>query len=32
MPEFSGTPDENVEAHLLTTNDLMDTHTFQEGI
>ena len=25
-PEYSGKPDENAEAHLLRTNDWMDTH------
>ena len=31
-PEFSGKSDEDAEAHLLRTNDLMDTHAFQEGV
>ena len=31
MPEFSGKP-EDAEAHLLRTNDWMDTHQFQEGV
>ena len=31
-PEFVGKPDKNVEAHLLRTNDWMDTHAFHEGI
>ena len=30
-PKFTGKPDEDAEAHLLRTNDLMDTHAFQEG-
>ena len=30
-PEFVGKPDEDAEAHLLKTNDWMDTHAFQEG-
>ena len=30
-PEFPGKPVEDVEAHLLRTNDWMDTHVFQEG-
>ena len=30
-PEFSGRPEEDVEAHLLRMNDWMDTHQFQEG-
>ena len=25
-PEFSGKPEENAEAHLLRTNDWMETH------
>ena len=25
-PEFSGKPDKDAEAHLLRTNDWMDTH------
>ena len=29
-PEFSGKPEEDAEAHLLRTNDCMDTHRFQE--
>ena len=29
-PEFSGKPEEDVEAHLLRTNDWMETHNFQE--
>ena len=31
-PEFTGKPDEHVEAHLLRTNDWMDTHAFPEGV
>ena len=31
-PEFGGKPDEDVEAHLLRTNDWMDTSQFQEGV
>ena len=31
-PEFSGKPDEDVEAHLLRTNDWMTTHDFPEAI
>ena len=31
-PEFTGKPDENAEAHLLRTNDWMDTHAFPEGV
>ena len=31
-PEFSGKPDEDVEAHFLMTNDWMDTHAFPEGV
>ena len=30
-PKFSGKPDEVAEAHLLRTNDWMDTHRFQEN-
>ena len=30
MPEFSGKPEEDVEAHLLKTDDWMETHNFQE--
>ena len=29
-PEFSGTPNEDAEAHLLRTEDWMTTHDFQE--
>ena len=31
-PEFTGKQDEDVEAHLLRTNDWMDTHVFPEGV
>ena len=31
-PEFSGKPDEDVEAHLLQTNDWMTTHDFPEAV
>ena len=31
-PEFAGKPDEDMEVHLLRTNDMMDTHTFPEGV
>ena len=31
-PEFTGKPDENVEAHLLRINDCMDTDAFPEGV
>ena len=31
-PEFSGKPDEDVEAHLLKTNDWMTTHDFPEAV
>ena len=30
--EFAGKPDEDVEAHLLRTNDWMNTHAFPEGV
>ena len=30
--EFSGKPDEDPEAHLLHTNDLMNAHHFIEGV
>ena len=30
LPKFSGKPEEDAEAHLLKTNDWMDTHRFQE--
>ena len=29
-PEFSGKPEEDVEAHLLRTNDWVETHNFPE--
>ena len=29
-PEFSGKPEEDTEAHLLRTNDWMETHNFPE--
>ena len=31
-PEFSGKPDGDAEAHLLSTNDWMTTHHFVEGV
>ena len=31
-PEFAGKPEEDVEAHLLRTNDWMDIHQFPEGV
>ena len=31
-PEFTGKPDEDAEAHLLSTNDWMDTYAFPEGV
>ena len=30
-PKFSGNPDEDAKAHLLRTNDWMDTHRFQDS-
>ena len=30
-PEFSSKPDEDAEAHLLCTNNWMDTHHFIDG-
>ena len=30
--EFSGKPDDDVEAHLLRTNDWMNTHDFPEAV
>ena len=30
-PEFAGKLDKNAEAHLVRTNDWMDTHAFPEG-
>ena len=31
-PEFSGKPEEDAEAHLLHSNDWMDTHHYNEDI
>ena len=31
-PEYSGKPDENAEAHLLRTNNSMESHAFPEVI
>ena len=31
-PEFAGKLDEDVEAHLLRTNDWMDTNAFPDGV
>ena len=31
-PEFTSKPDEDAEAHLLNTNDWMDTNAFPEGV
>ena len=31
-PEYSGKPDKDVEAHLLRTNDWMDTHEFLDQV
>ena len=31
-PEFSGKPEEDAEAHLLCSNDLMNAHHFVDGI
>ena len=31
-PEFSGKPDKNAEAHMLCTNDWINTHCFVEGV
>ena len=31
-PEFAGKPEEDAEAHLLRTNEWMDTHAFPEGV
>ena len=31
-PEYSGKPEEDVEAHLLRTNDWMNTHDFPEDV
>ena len=32
MPEFSGKPDEDAEAHLLCSNDWMNAPNFIEGV
>ena len=31
-PEYSGRPEEDVEAHLFRTNDWMNTHDFPDGV
>ena len=31
-PEFAGKPEEDVEAHLLYTDDWMTTHNFEEDV
>ena len=31
-PEFSGKPDKDAEAHLLCSNDWMNTHHFIDGV
>ena len=31
-PKYAGRPDKDVEAHLLRTNDWMDTHEFPEQV
>ena len=31
-PEFIGKPKEDAEAHLLSTNDWMQTHNFEENV
>ena len=31
-PEFTGKPEEDVEAHLFHTNDWMTTHNFEEDV
>ena len=31
-PEYAGKPEEDMEAHLLRTNDWMDTHDFQDHV
>ena len=31
-PEFTCKPDKDAEAHLLRTNDWMDTHALPEGV
>ena len=31
-PQFSGKPEDDAEAHLLRTNDWMETHAFLEAV
>ena len=31
-PEYASKPDEDAEAHLLRTNDWMDSHAFSKGV
>ena len=31
-PEFAGKPERDAEAHVLRTNDWMNTHQFPEGV
>ena len=31
-PEYAGKPDEDMKAHLLRTNDWMDTHEFPDQV
>ena len=31
-PEYAGKPEEDAEAHLLCTNDWMQTHNFEENV
>ena len=31
-PKYAGKPEEDVEVHLLRTNDWMDTHNFQDQV
>ena len=31
-PKYAGKPDEDAEAHLLRTNDCMDTHKFPDHV
>ena len=31
-PEFAGKPEEDLEAHLLRTNDWMDSHNFLDNV
>ena len=31
-PDYSGKPEEDVEVHLLRTNDWMNTHNFPEDV